>query len=78
MTFVAEKELDIGAWARSNNLVRLSQITPDALDYWKSSWSPKAKNPNDRIGKTTAGRLKKIRCSFATACAGLQGAPQQS
>ncbi|WP_158941695.1 hypothetical protein, partial [Granulicella sp. S190] len=52
----------IGAWAHSNHLIRLSQITPDALDHWKSSWSPKAKNPDDRIGKTTAGRrLEKVK-----------------
>jgi hypothetical protein len=55
----------IGAWARSSHLIRLSQITPDALDQWKSSWSPKAKNPNDRIGKTTAGRrLEKAKRSL--------------
>ena len=52
----------IGAWARSNNLARLSQITPDALDRWKSAWSPKAKNPDHRIGKATAGRrIEKIK-----------------
>ena len=52
----------IGAWARSNELVRLSQITPDALDHWKSLWTPKAKNPSDRISKTTAGRrLEKVK-----------------
>jgi hypothetical protein len=45
----------IGAWARSKEFVRLSQITPDALDHWKSLWTPKAKNPDDRISKTTAG-----------------------
>ena len=27
----------IGAWAHSNHLIRLSQVTPDALDHWKSS-----------------------------------------
>jgi site-specific recombinase XerD len=52
----------IESWAHSNHLVRLSQITPDALDHWKSLWSPKAKNPNDRISKTTAGRrLEKVK-----------------
>ena len=52
----------IETWARSNELIRLSQITPDALDHWKSSWSPKAKNPYNRIGKTTAGRrLEKVK-----------------
>ena len=50
------------SWAHSNHLVRLSQITPDALDHWKSLWSPMAKNPNDLIGKTTAGRrLEKVK-----------------
>ncbi|WP_130420051.1 hypothetical protein [Edaphobacter modestus] len=52
----------IGAWAHRNQLVRLSQITPDALDQWKSEWKPKAKHPDDRIGKTTAGRrLEKVK-----------------
>ena len=52
----------IGTWARSNNLARLSQITPDALDRWKTMWSPKAKDPTDRIGKATAGRrLEKVK-----------------
>jgi hypothetical protein len=56
---------NIELWAHSNHLVRLSQITPDALDHWKSLWSPKAKNPNDRIGKTTAGRrLEKVKRFF--------------
>src|ERR1700737_3559327 len=45
-----------------NHLIRLSQIPPDALNHWKSSWSAKAKNPDDRIGKTTAGRrLEKVK-----------------
>ena len=52
----------IGAWARGNQLVRLSQITPDVLDRWKGAWSPKAKHPDNRIGKTTAGRrLEKVK-----------------
>ena len=47
---------------RASESIRLSQITPDALDHWKSSWPPKAKNPDDRIGKMTAGRrLEKIK-----------------
>ena len=46
---------------RASESIRLSQITPDALDHWKSVWSPKAKDPNERIGKTTAGRrLEKV------------------
>jgi hypothetical protein len=63
----------IGAWAHRTQLIRLSQITPDALDRWKSSWSPKAKHPDDRIGKTTAGRrLEKVKGFLFTAsrCAG--------
>jgi site-specific recombinase XerC len=52
----------IESWAHSNHLIRLSQITPGTLDHWKSSWLPKAKNLNDRIGKTTAGRrLEKVK-----------------
>jgi hypothetical protein len=58
----------IKAWASRNQLLRLSQITPDALDKWKSAWKPKAKHPDDRIGKTTAGRrLEKVRGFLATA-----------
>jgi integrase/recombinase XerD len=52
----------IKAWAMRNQLVRLSQITPDALDKWKGGWKLKAKHPDDRIGKTTAGRrLEKVK-----------------
>lgn len=52
----------IQTWARSKKLVRLTQITPDALDEWKSEWSPKAKDPNSRIGRRTAGRrLEKVK-----------------
>ena len=58
----------IGAWALRNEFVRLSQITPDALDQWKSSWRPKAKHLDDRIGKTTAGRrLEKVK-GFLSYC----------
>ena len=58
----------IGAWARGNQLVRLSQITPDVLDQWRSQWSPKAKHPDNRIGKTTAGRrLEKVKSFLAIA-----------
>ena len=52
----------IKAWALRNQLVRLSQITPDALDQWKNAWKLEAKHPDDRIGKTTAGRrLEKVK-----------------
>lgn len=58
----------IGAWPLRNQLVRLSQITPDALDQWKSAWRPKAKHLDDRIGKTTAGRqLEKVK-GFLSYC----------
>jgi hypothetical protein len=58
----------IGAWVRRNQLVRLSQITPDVLDQWKSHWSPKAKQRDDRIGKTTAGTYVVGRSAFEEAC----------
>jgi hypothetical protein len=49
------------SWVRSKDLVLLSQATTDALDEWKTQWRPKAKNPDDRMGKTTAGRhLEKV------------------
>jgi hypothetical protein len=58
----------IGSWARRIQIVRVGQISPDFLDRWKTSWSPQAKLPEDRIGKTTAGRrLEKVK-SFLAYC----------
>ena len=58
----------IKAWALRNQFVRLSQITPDALDQWKGGWKLKARHPDDRIGKTTAGRrLEKVK-GFLSYC----------
>jgi integrase len=38
------------------------------LDQWKSAWKLKAKHPDDRIGKTTAGRrLEKVK-GFLSYC----------
>jgi integrase/recombinase XerD len=54
------------SWAQSKNFTLLSQITTDALDEWKTQWKPKAKHPDDRMGKTTAGRhLEKVKAFFA-------------
>ena len=47
----------IGVWAHRNQLVRLSQITPDALDQWKSAWKPKAKHPDGRSSPISACSL---------------------
>lgn len=53
------------SWARSKHFTLLSHITTDALDEWKTHWSPKAKRPDDRMGKTTAGRhLEKVKAFF--------------
>ena len=58
----------IQSWAEAHKLVRLCQITPDVLDTWKGTWSPKAEDPDNRIGKTTAGRrLEKIK-GFLSYC----------
>jgi integrase/recombinase XerD len=55
----------IRAWAQSKNFVSLSQVTTDALDEWKTQWKPKAKHPDDRMSKTTAGRhLEKVKAFF--------------
>ena len=55
----------IRSWAQSKNFTLLSQITTDALDEWKTQWKPKAKHPDDRMGKTTAGRhLEKVKSFF--------------
>jgi site-specific recombinase XerD len=45
------------AWARTRNVVVLADVTTDALDEWRSQWSPTAKRKYDQIGKTTQGRL---------------------
>jgi len=43
----------------------LSQVKTDALDEWKTQWSLNAKRPDDRMGKTTAGRhLEKVKAFF--------------
>jgi integrase/recombinase XerD len=53
------------SWAQSKSFTLLSQITTDALDEWKTHWKPKAKHPDDRMGKTTAGRhLEKVKAFF--------------
>jgi integrase/recombinase XerD len=53
------------SWVRSKDLVLLSQVTTDTLDEWKTQWRPKAKRPEDRMGKTTAGRhLEKVKAFF--------------
>jgi integrase/recombinase XerD len=56
------------SWAQSKNFTLLSQIKTDALEEWKTQWKPKAKHPDDRMGKTTAGRhLEKVK-AFCTYC----------
>ena len=53
------------SWAQSKSFTLLSQITTDALDQWKTQWKAKAKHPDDRMGKTTAGRhLEKVKAFF--------------
>jgi integrase/recombinase XerD len=53
------------SWGRSKNFGVLSQVTTNALDEWKTQWRPKAKRPEDRMGKTTAGRhLEKVKAFF--------------
>jgi integrase/recombinase XerD len=55
----------IKAWAQDVGIDRLSQVTTDRLDLWKSHWSKKAKRVEDRMGKTTAGRhLEKVKAFF--------------
>jgi len=56
------------SWAQSKSFTLLSQITTDALDEWKTQWKANAKRPDDRMGKTTAGRhLEKVK-AFCTYC----------
>ena len=55
----------IRSWAQSRNFTLLSHITTDGLDEWKTQWKAKAKHPDNRMGKTTAGRhLEKVKAFF--------------
>jgi hypothetical protein len=50
----------IGSWNLPNGITRVQDISPDELDEWKTSWHPKSKRLQNRIGKTTAGDAQKI------------------
>ena len=53
------------SWAGFKKLVLLSEVMTDSLDEWKTQWRPNAKRPEDRMGKTTAGRhLEKVKAFF--------------
>jgi len=57
-------------WAADMGITNVTQITPDALDLWRGTWSPDAEKEYSRIGQTSAshfqGRLK----SFCRWCVG--------
>jgi integrase len=53
------------SWATSKEFRFLSQVSTDVLDEWKTQWRKKAKHPDNRMGKTTAGRhLEKVKAFF--------------
>jgi site-specific recombinase XerD len=58
----------IAAWTRLKSLAKLHDISADHLDEWITSWNPKAKRPEDRIGKTTAGRRLEMVKRFFKYC----------
>jgi site-specific recombinase XerD len=43
----------IKRWADSAGIVRVSDVTPAALDEWRGSWSPTAKDKENRLALTT-------------------------
>ncbi|RRA48460.1 tyrosine-type recombinase/integrase [Acidipila sp. EB88] len=56
------------AWCRAQRFSKITEITPDAIDQWRSQWRPNAKHPDDRMGKSTAGRhLEKVK-AFTRYC----------
>jgi site-specific recombinase XerD len=58
----------IAAWTRPLGLAKLHEISTDLLDEWITTWAPTAECPQDRIGKTTAGRRLEMVKRFFKYC----------
>jgi site-specific recombinase XerD len=55
-------------WAKREQVVHVSDLTPALLDRWRASWSPDAEEPENRLALTTqAARLTRIKafCKWA-------------
>jgi len=56
-------------WAGGAKVVFVSDLTPALLDKWRGSWSPEAKEPENRLALTTqAALLTRVKafCKWAT------------
>jgi integrase len=65
----------IKEWAADTGIVNVRQITPDALDRWRGTWSPKAEKTYSRMGQTYSshfqGRLKNF-CRWCVATGNME------
>ena len=60
----------INRWAASKGLVNVSDVTPDLLDAWRSSWAENAKDDENRLALTTqAALLTRVKSFFRWATA---------
>jgi site-specific recombinase XerD len=57
-------------WAEGEGVVYVADVTPALLDAWRGSWSPDAKNKENRLALTTqAALLTRIKSFFTWATA---------
>jgi len=57
-------------WAESVNIVNVRDVTLDALDLWRASWSPDSEKPENRLALTTqAALLTRVKAFFKWATA---------
>ena len=60
----------IQRWADTAGLACVSDVTPSALDAWRGSWAPEAKDENNRLALTTqAALLTRVKAFFRWATA---------
>lgn len=58
----------IASSSRHLHLIKLHELSADKLDHWKTSSELQPKRPDDRIGKTTAGRRLEMVKRFTKYC----------
>jgi integrase/recombinase XerD len=60
----------IKEWATDMEITNVGDITSDALDLWRGTWSPDAEKEYSRIGKTSASHFQSRLKSFCRWCVG--------
>ena len=63
-------------WAERTEIVFVSDVTPDLLDKWRSSWSLKAKDPLNRLALTSQAALCTRLKAFFRWAAGMEYTPR--